>query len=96
MLLKISSPGWDVIHAKVVKHAYNVFSEPLIHIIIKRINNTRGVTYRVIPNYKGVNSMMLSNYKPVSLLPPLSKIFEIIMYNKLIEFIKKHYIPCKY
>ena len=34
MLLKNSSAGWDGIHTKVVKNTYNVFSEPLLHILI--------------------------------------------------------------
>ena len=40
--------------------------------------------------------MMLNNYRPVSVLPLLSKIFERIMYNRLIEFTSKHDILCKY
>ena len=51
---------------------------------------------RVIPIYKGGNNMMLNNYKPVSVLPLLSKIFERIMYNRLIELINKHAILYKY
>ena len=34
--------------------------------------------------------MMLNKYRHVSVLPLLSKIFERIMYNRLIEFINKH------
>ena len=40
---------------------------------------------RVIPIYKGGNSMMLNNYRPVSVLPLLSKIFERIINNGLID-----------
>ena len=39
---------------------------------------------------------MLNNYRPVSVLPLLSKIFERLMYNRLIEFINKHDILYKY
>ena len=51
---------------------------------------------RVIPIYKGGNSMMVINYRPVSVLPLLSKIFERLMYNRLIELINKHDILYKY
>ena len=39
---------------------------------------------------------MLNNYRPVSVSPLLSEIFERIMYDRLIEFINKHDIICKY
>ena len=94
MLLKNSSPGWDVIHTKVVKNTYNVFSEPLLHIL--NLSITQGVSPDelriacVISIYKGGNSMMLNNYRPVSVL------FERIMCNRLIEFINKYDILYKY
>ena len=34
MLLKNSSPGWYGVHTKVVKNKYNVFREPLLHLLI--------------------------------------------------------------
>ena len=40
--------------------------------------------------------MMLNNYRLASVLPLLSNIYEIIMYNRLIEFINKHGIIYKY
>ena len=98
--LKNSSPGWDGIHSKVIKNTFNLFSDPLLHIL--NLSITQGVfpdelkVARVIPIYKGGNSMLLSNYRPVSVLPLLSKIFERIMYNRLIEFVNKHDILYKY
>ena len=41
MFLMNSNPGWDRIHTKVVKNAYIVFSEPLLHIL--NLSITRGV-----------------------------------------------------
>ena len=100
ILLKNSSPGWDGIHTKVVKNTYNVFSEQLLHIL--NLSITQGVfpdelrIACVTSIYKGGNSMMLNNYRPVSVLSLLSKIFERILYNRLIEFINKHDILYKY
>ena len=51
---------------------------------------------RVTTIYKGENIIMLNNYMPVSVLPLLSKIFERIMYNRLIEFINKQNTLYKY
>ena len=69
MLLKNYSHGCDGIHTKVVENTYNVFSEPLLHIL--NLSITQGVfpdelkIARVIPIYKGGNSMMLNSYWPV-------------------------------
>jgi hypothetical protein len=43
----------------------------------------------VIPLYKGKGSFSIcDNYRPISLLSPLSKIFEIVIFNKLRNFIE--------
>ena len=44
----------------------------------------------VIPLFKCNDQEMFNNYRPVSLLCSLSKVFEKIMYNRLIEFLDKH------
>ena len=44
-------------------------------------------TAKVIPLHKGDSVLVVSNYRPISILPILSKIFERLMYNRLIEFI---------
>ena len=36
--------------------------------------------------------MLFNNYRPISLLPFFSKVFERLMYNKLIDFIEKHHL----
>ena len=40
--------------------------------------------------------MQINNYRPVSVLAFISKIFEHIMYNRIIEFVNKHNILYKY
>ena len=47
---------------------------------------------KVIPIHKGDSTLEMSNYRPISLLPTLSKIFEKLMYARLISFLRKHNI----
>ena len=42
----------------------------------------------VLPLYKNDDSYVFNNYRPVSLLNVLSKVFEKVMYNRLIEFLE--------
>ena len=39
---------------------------------------------KVIPLYKGGESKLLVNYRPVSVLPVFSKVFESLMYNRIL------------
>ena len=43
--------------------------------------------HKICPIYKSGDKTNISNYRPISLLPILSKVFESIMYNKIIDFI---------
>ena len=45
---------------------------------------------KVIPIYKSRSTMELSNYRPISVLNVFSKIFERLMYNKLIQFLDQY------
>ena len=45
---------------------------------------------KVIPLYKGSESKLLVNYRPVSVLPVFSKVFERLMYNRILEFINEN------
>ena len=42
----------------------------------------------VLPLYKNDDPYAFSNYRPVSLLNVLSKVFEKVIYNRLIEFLE--------
>ena len=44
----------------------------------------------IVPIYKSGDNNSFNNYRPVSLLPSFSKVFERIVYNRLIEFFNKH------
>ena len=47
---------------------------------------------KVVPLFKNDSPLTVSNYRPISLLPIISKIFERLMYNRLISFINKYNI----
>ena len=47
---------------------------------------------KVVPIHKDDSRLEMSNYRPISLLPTLSKIFEKLMYSRLINFFSKHNI----
>ena len=51
---------------------------------------------KVIPLFKSGDDSKCQNYRPVSVLPSFSKIFEKIIYSRLLSFIDKHDIIYKY
>ena len=50
---------------------------------------------KIIPCHKGDSILEMSNYRPISLLPIFSKVFEKLMYARVISFINKHKIIFK-
>ena len=49
-------------------------------------------TAKVIPIHKGDSVLSAGNYRPISLLPIFSKIFERLIYNRLISFVTENKI----
>ena len=47
---------------------------------------------KILPLHKGNSVLHEGNYRPISLLPIFSKIFERLIYNRLIDFIDEHNI----
>ena len=45
---------------------------------------------KVIPLFKGGESKYLINYRPVSVLPVFSKVLEMLMYDRIMEFVKEN------
>ena len=98
--LRNSSCGYDGIHAKIIKKTFELYMEPLKHVL--NLSITQGFfpnemkIARVIPLFKGGDSTKFSNYRPVSILPIFSKLLERLMYNRILKFINKHNILYKY
>lgn len=47
---------------------------------------------RIVPIFKSGNPLLATNYRPISILPVLSKIFESVFHNRLINFILRSQI----
>ena len=92
--LKDGSPGWDTISSQVIKTTYQSFILPLTHVVnlslMTGIFPTELKIARVTPLFKSGDSTLFSNYRPVSVLPLFSKIFERLMYNRLLAFLNEH------
>jgi hypothetical protein len=43
---------------------------------------------KVRPIYKKGNKHEISNYRPISILPVFSKVFEKLIYNRMMYFLK--------
>lgn len=46
-------------------------------------------TSRIVPIYKSGDSMMPVNYRPINILPDFSKIFELCIYNRVSDFLRR-------
>ena len=95
-----SAPGHDEITSKVIKPIIDILTTPLTY--ITNLSFTEGVfpselkIAQVLPLYKSNDPMLFNNYRPISLLPYFSKLFERLMYNRLINFIEKHKLLYQY
>ena len=92
--------GHDDIPTKVVKIASEHILRPLTHIINQSLDS--GVVpgqlkmAKVIPIFKAGDPEQLQNYRPVSLLPIFSKIYEKIMFKKIMSFLNSQNILYKH
>ena len=91
--LKDSATGHDGVSSQFLKLALNSIVDPLTHIC--NMSLTEGVfpdtlkVANVILLYKSDDPMCFNHYRPVSLLCILSKVFEKIMYDRLLNFVNK-------
>lgn len=85
--------GYDNIHPKLLKISKDFIVEPLTYIINKSLmegifpDNLK--IAKVVPIFKSGDKFLSGNYRPISLLPVLSKIFERVMYNRLVNFLNR-------
>ena len=94
--LKNSSAGHDEFPTFVGKLCVDSYIEPLTFLINYSLKT--GVfpselkLARVVPIFKAGDSSALTNYRPISVLTFFAKVFEKIVYNKLLNFISDNNI----
>ena len=90
--LKNGAAGYDELDAYLLKHISPFITEPLKYLsnlpLSEGIFPTELKLANVIPLYKADDAFLFNNYRPVSLLCVISKVFEKVMYNRLIDFLE--------
>ena len=98
--LKDSATGCDDIGASTLRLSLDSISNVLTDIcnlsLLEGVFPDELKVANVIPLYKSDDPMLVNNYRPVSLLNILSKVFEKVMYKRLLDFLNKHKIIFKY
>ena len=94
--LKITSPGYDDIHQKIIKQISMIIAMPLSHIIncslISGIVPSKLKIAIVIPIFKNGHREDMYNHRSISALPCFSKIFDKIIANRLLSFLLRYNI----
>jgi len=91
-----TSSGYDNIPTDILKLSINYIA-PHLSTIINNSFITGCVPEalkiaKVYPVYKSGDKSNICNYRPISVLPSFSKIYEKLVYNRLINYLEKHSI----
>ena len=98
--LKSSSPGYDNLSSSILKLCLQFIKTPLTYLC--NLSLQEGIfpqelkTANVLPLFKSGDEFMFNNYRPVSMLCSLSKVFEKIMYTRLLSYLNDHKILFSY
>ena len=92
--IRNSAPGHDGISSKVINPVIEILVPPLTY--ITNLSFTELKIAQILPLYKNNDPMLFNNYRPISILPFFSKLFERLMYNRLMDFIEKHQLLYQY
>jgi hypothetical protein len=88
--------GYDEVPFRIVKLSMPFISSPLIYICNKMLSTGTFLTCLkfslVSPIFKKDNKAEISAYRPISLLTSFSKIFEKVIYNRLLQHTKDNNI----
>ena len=100
MSLKNSASGYDAINATLLKFLASCIAEPLCYVcnfsLCEGIFPKQLKIANVVPLYKADDSMVFNNYRPVLILCALSKVFERVIYERLLHFLNEFNILYKF
>ena len=98
--LKKGVPGYDEITVDTLRLSLDILNEPLCYLcnrsLIEGVFPNEMKLANVLPLFKSGDPMLFNNYRPVSLLCVLSKVFEKVMYSRLLSFIENHNLLFQY
>ena len=95
-----NSTGYDDFTTRFVKLSSSILAPALVKIFNLSIHT--GIypdnlkMAKVIPIFKKGDPTSVNNYRPISILSLINKIFEKVIYSRLINFIEKYQILYKY
>lgn len=85
--------GFDNIRTDIIKQSVNLIANPLSFIISRCMMNgifPDSLKHTIIkPLHKKGSRSCTDNYRPVALIPILSKVFEKVIYNRILSFLDK-------
>ena len=80
----------DDLSTYIIQKTIDEISIPITHIINQSLYSglvpDKLKVSKIIPIFKSGNNKHFNNYRPISILPPISKILEKIVCNRLIHF----------
>lgn len=89
-----SSSGYDEVPLKLFKFVSGELSQVLVHLINSSLVCGKFPDFlkisKVIPIHKKNDKKSKKNYRPISLLPSISKIYEKIVYRRLLSFLENN------
>jgi hypothetical protein len=86
-----SSPGYDKVNARILKHLRTYISKPLAFVVNLCIG--RGIfpnnykTSIITPIFKSGDSKQVNNYRPISIISNVAKIFEKVIKSQIMSYI---------